>query len=138
MICTCEPELRPTLLPSLMSSPRVKPPRTGVNRRDLLRPPLIDLQRHLKRLQRVRLVEFFEKELAPRRLNRGIAGRFAGRLAVRGVRLLEASERPQRAGGARDLACVGARVGQDGDAFQNRDRIGTNIEAVYRKVVHKG
>src|SRR5437868_7828242 len=33
----CEPELRPTPLLSLSPSPRVKPPRIGVNRRDLLR-----------------------------------------------------------------------------------------------------
>jgi hypothetical protein len=63
-------------------------------------PAGIGLQRHLERFQRFGVVVLLEEQLAPRRLNRAIAGR-AARVAVRGVGFVKRpsarSARPARA-----------------------------------------
>ena len=91
---------------------------------DRRRPPGVDLQRHLIRLQRLAVFVLLEEEIAPGRLNGDVVGRAARRIAVRRVGLVEASERAKRAGGARHLDRIVAAVGERRHLLEQGVRVG--------------
>ena len=86
-------------------------------------PVRVGLQRDLIRLQRLAVLRLLPKEVAPRRIDRGIVGRGRRGVAIRGVRVVKASERAERARAARELHRVVARVGNRRDSGEETRRI---------------